>query len=335
MSVEPPSPPSIAERIQPVDTGDGGVLAVHFLGSVAMIVQAEEAVLRIAEDGGTRRIALHAGGILASAASAQAVVTGGDDGKVMTLDAAGEMREAAADAKGRWIDQVAAGPGGAVAWTAGKSVYALGSGGETRSLDLPSSGGGLAFAPKGFRLAAAHYNGATLWFPNAAAPPETLEWKGSHLGASFSPDGKFLVTSMQEPMLHGWRLADAKHMRMSGYSTRVRRWSWSADGRWLATSGSEQLILWPFQGKDGPMGKQPKMLAPSEKRVTAVACHPAQEVVAAGYADGLVLLVRISDGAEVLARHPDGAEISALAWSAGGNRLAFATAEGTAGIMPI
>ena len=66
---------------------------------------------------------------------------------------------------------------------------------------------GLAFAPKGFRLAIAHYNGVTLWFPNASATPEKLEWKGSHLSVAFSPDGKFLVTAMQEPTLHGWRLA--------------------------------------------------------------------------------------------------------------------------------
>ena len=46
-------------------------------------------------------------------------------------------------------------------------------------------------------------------------------------------------------MLHGWRLADRKHLRMSGYSAKVRSLSWSGDGDWLATSGSEQLILWP------------------------------------------------------------------------------------------
>jgi hypothetical protein len=38
----------------------------------------------------------------------------------------------------------------------------------------------LAFAPKGVRLAVAHYNGVSLWFPNAQAAPEMLEWKGSH-----------------------------------------------------------------------------------------------------------------------------------------------------------
>ena len=75
------------------------------------------------------------------------------------------------------------------------------------------------------------------------------EWKGSHLGVTISPDGKFLVTCMQEPMLHGWRLADGKHMRMSGYSARVRSLSWTAGGDFLATSGSEQLILWPFEGR--------------------------------------------------------------------------------------
>ena len=69
----------------------------------------------------------------------------------------------------------------------------------------------------------------------------------------------------------------------------------------LATSGSEQLILWPFDGKDGPMGKQPR-LAPAQARVAVVACHPRQPVVAAGYADGMVLLVRLDDGARVLVR---------------------------------
>ncbi len=58
-----------------------------------------------------------------------------------------------------------------------------------REFEAPSTVGALAFLPKGFRLAIAHYNGATLWFPNAAAAaPEFLEWKGSHLGATVSPE---------------------------------------------------------------------------------------------------------------------------------------------------
>jgi WD40 repeat protein len=182
----------------------------------------------------------------------------------------------------------------------------------------------------------AHYNGATLWFPNAAGTqPERLEWKGSHLGVTISPDGKFLITCMQEPMLHGWRLADGKHMRMSGYSARVRSLGWTAGGNFLATSGSEQLILWPFDGKDGPMGRQPKILARAEARVTVVAGHPRQPVVAAGYGDGAVKLVRIDDDALILARRADGQPLGALGWDDAGQTLAFGTETGEAGVLAL
>jgi Anaphase-promoting complex subunit 4 WD40 domain len=58
-------------------------------------------------------------------------------------------------------------------------------------------------------------------------------------------------------------------------------------------------------------------------------------VVAVGYADGLVLLVRVEDGAEVLARRPAGAPITALAWSGTGNLLAFGAEDGEAGIIDL
>src|SRR5207245_9128170 len=97
------------------------------------------------------------------------------------------------------------------------------------------------------------------------------------------------------------------------------------------TSGSRELVLWPFQGKDGPMGKTPRILAPTEVQAEVVACHPKQEVVAVGYADGLVLLVRIEDGAEVLARKGAGAPITALAWNATGTALAVGVVDGDRG----
>jgi WD40 repeat protein len=151
----------------------------------------------------------------------------------------------------------------------------------------------------------------------------------------FSPDGRFLITSMQDPMLHGWRLPDRKDMRMSGYAARVRSLDFTADGKSLATSGANQLILWPFQGKDGPMGKAPRMFAPAEFQIEVIACHPKQEVVAVGYADGLVLLVRSDDGAEILAKKPGAAPITALAWNASGNALAFGAEDGDAGIVDL
>ena len=325
--------PSIAEQVRRVEA-DGLVVAVHFLGDLAAFVLGDEALLLASPDGEKRRIPVHGGAILASAGDDTRVVTGGDDGRLVATDPAGASTEIASDAKRRWIDHVALGPDGAVAWSAGKQTFVRTAKDETRTLDLPSSVGGLAFAPKGFRLAAGHYSGATLWFPNAAnAKPEFLEWKGSHLAATFSPDGRFLVTAMQEPTLHGWRLADSKHMRMAGYSAKVRALSWSAGGKWLASSGASELVLWPFAGKDGPMGKEPRLLAPMDKRVVAVACHPTQDVVAAGYENGLILLVRIDDGAEIVINKPSGAPVSAISWNAAGAMLAFGCEDGQAGVL--
>ena len=240
--------------------------------------------------------------MLCAASDGARIVTGGDDGKVVALDAKGEVTVLATDAKRRWIDNVALHPDGAVAWSAGKTAFIRSGKGEEKSFDAPSTVGGLAFAPKGLRVAVAHYNGVTLWFPNMAAKPEFLEWAGSHLAVTFSPDNKFLVTAMHEPALHGWRLADNRHMRMSGYPGRVRSMSWSAGGKGLATSGADTVIIWPFASKDGPMGKEPAMLAPLQARVSAVACHPKQDIMAAGYSDGTVLMVRLEDGAEILVR---------------------------------
>jgi WD40 repeat protein len=333
--------PSVVERTHEV-AAQGAVVAAHFLGHTAAFVLGEEAILLAAPGGGPRRVTAHGGAILSSAADGARLVSGGDDGKVMETDANGESRTLASDPKHRWIDHVALGPDGALAFSAGKTAFVQhkvankDKNKEPRQFEAPSTVGGLAFLPKGFRLAIAHYNGATLWFPNAAgAEPERLEWKGSHLGATVSPDGRFLITIMQEPMLHGWRLVDRQHMRMSGYAARVASLDWTVGGRFLATSGATQIILWPFQSKEGPMGKQPRLLAPSEHRVEVVACHPKQDIVAAGYADGMVLLVRAEDGAEILAKRPGGSPISALAWSADGLFLAFGTESGEAGVIDL
>jgi len=326
--------PSVVDRTKPVAAG-APVVAAHFLEERAVFALGEETLLFVAPDGAEQRVAVHAGGILAVASDGSRILTGGDDGKAVATNAKGESETLATDAKHRWIDCVALGPDGAIAWSAGKQAFMRSAKGEIKSLDLPSSAGGVTFSPKGLRVAIAHYGGVTLWFPNAVAAPETFAWKGSHLDVMFSSDGRFLVTSMQEAMLHAWRLADAKDMRMSGYSAKVRSMAWTAGGKWLATSGSEQLILWPFNSKDGPMGKQPRMLAPYDKRAVAVACHPKQEIVAVGFEDGLVMLCRMDDGAEILAKKPGAAPVSALAWGADGARLAFGTEDGEVGVVDL
>ena len=325
---------SVTDRVRPVAIGTP-VSALFFIGDRAAFVGDEETVTLVAGDGDKATVNVHGGAILSSVSDGKRLITGGDDGKVVALDSKGEITVLATDAKRRWIDNVAVHPDGAVAWSAGKTAFVRAPKGEEKSLDALSTVGGLAFAPKGLRLAIAHYNGVTLWFPNMAAKPEVLEWKGSHLGVMFSADNRFLVTAMHEPALHGWRLADGKHMRMTGYPGRVRSMSWSVGGKVLATSGADTVILWPFGSKDGPMGKEPAMLAPLQARVSMVACHPKQDIMAAGYSDGTVLIVRLEDGAEILVRRNGSEPVSALAWNAKGTLLAFADENGDGGLLEL
>jgi WD40 repeat protein len=329
-----PSIPSVTDRVRPVALG-APVTSVHFLGDRACFVGAEESVALVDPQGDIERVTVHGGGILCAASDGSRVVMGGDDGKLVAVDAKGGVTQLAQDAKRRWIDNVALHGDGALAWSVGKTAFVRSGKNEDKFFEVPSTVGGLAFAPKGLRLAIAHYGGVTLWFPNMAANGEFLEWAGSHLGVSFSPDNKFLVTAMHEPAMHGWRLADNRHMRMSGYPGRVRSMAWSAGGKFLATSGADTVIMWPFASKDGPMGKEPAMLAALQVRVTTVACHPKQNVLVAGYGDGTILMVRMEDGGELLVRRNGTPAIAALAWNEKGTLLAFSDEEGGAGLLAL
>jgi hypothetical protein len=140
---------------------------------------------------------------------------------------------------------------------------------------------------------------------------------------------------MQESALHGWRLSDGADMRMSGYPAKTHSLSFTANGKWLATSGAESVVLWPFFG-GGPMGKAPKeLLGGDQVLVTRVACHKQQEVVAAGFADGMVALAEIGSGRAVPVAAPGRGAISALAWGDHGAALAFGTETGFAGLVDL
>ena len=199
---------------------------------------------------------VHSGAILSAAPTrdGKALLTGGDDGLVALVDGSGRV-DKLAERPRKWIDQVATGPGGVVAFASGRQATVRFADGRERAFDLPRAAGGLAFAPKGLRLAVARYDGVTLWWAGTEAEPAMLEWKGAHIGVAFSPDGRYVVTAMQENALHGWRLDDGKDMRMSGYPAKPRSLSWSAKGRFLATSGANAAILWPFHFKEGPIGQ--------------------------------------------------------------------------------
>ncbi|KUL92831.1 WD-repeat family protein [Bosea sp. WAO] len=327
-------PVSLREHVVPVEAGEH-VVAVAWLKQTLALALSDGRVLRW-RDGAVESVTAHRGGILSACSDAERLISGGDDGRVVATSAEGEPTELAADPKRRWVDAVTLSSSGSIAWNVGRSVHARDDKGKVKSLDVASTPQGVVFAPKGYRLAIAQMNGVSLWYPNTEAKPEFLEWKGSHLDVTWSPDGRFVVTSMQENALHGWRLGDKPtHMRMTGYPAKPRSLSWSHDGLWLASSGADAAIVWPFQG-EGPTGKAPRECGARHAKVTRVAFHPKALVLAVGYDDGCILMIRLVDGSELLVRAAQrGSGITAFAWDKLGKRLAFGAEDGAAGVLTL
>ena len=279
-------------------------------------------------------VAAHDGAILALAAAPDAFLTGGDDGVFLRTDLQGRTTPIATFGM-KWVEQVAV-HGGLVACAVGKSAHIFDGANKLKQLDHPSTVTGLAFDAKGKRVAASHYNGATLWFVGAKVDsPRKLEWKGSHTGIALHPAGEAVVTSMQENSLHGWRLSDGQHMRMSGYPAKTESMSFTRNGKWLATAGADTIVMWPFFG-GGPMGKAPTEMAGGDNVLcTRVAAHPQHEMIAAGFADGLVVLADIGSERILAVAPPGRGSVSALAWSGDGARLAFGTETGFAALVDL
>ncbi len=313
---------------------DGHCIAATFIEDVPVFALADGVVHRL--EGGHKWSELHDGLLCADVSrDCKTLVTGGEDGRVLRVGTDWEPSEIA-DIGNKWITAVASGPGGVASFASGRTAYAVLGDGMVKEIAHPRTVEDVAFAPKGIRLAIARYNGATLHYPASSGRPAELEWAGAHTGIDFSPNGDFLITTMQENALHGWKLSNGRHMRMTGYPAKAKSWSWSTKGRWLATSGAPSAIVWPFTGKDGPMGKSPRELGTrGNSLVTAVCCHPEEEVVAVGYSDGMVLACRIADGNEVVLRRSGKSAISTMCWDKAGLRIAFGTESGDCGVIDI
>jgi WD40 repeat protein len=285
-------------------------------------------------------VPVHDGAILSFAQDCDGggFISGGDDGKLRRITARGEAGDVAGFGM-KWVEQLTShaldkGKGLIVAGV-GKTVHLFDeAGNKLKEWTHPSTVTGLTFDARGKRVAASHYNGATLWFVAAKTDtPRRLEWKGSHIALAFHPEGDAVVTAMQENSLHGWRLPDGQHMRMSGYPTKTTSMSFSKGGKWLASSGSDAMVLWPFFG-GGPMGKAPIELAGGDGiNCTQVACHPKEDLVAGGFEDGLVVIADIGSSRILPVAPPGHGPVTTLAWSVDGTRLAVGTENGFAAIV--
>jgi len=286
------------------------------------------------------RIEAHDGAVLCAAIhpKASGLITGGDDGRLVWSQASGAQE--LAQIKGRWIDAVASNAdSGLIAFAAGRELHVRDAGDPkfSRLFTHERSVAEIAFDAKGRRIAAATYGGAMLWYARIAEQrPMPLKWAGSHIAVAFSPDGKFLMSSMQENQLHGWRLADSKDLKMGGYPAKVKSLAFFSTGLLLATSGAPGVVVWPFAGANGPLGKEAAEIGFDESSLVArVAATPNTSLLAAGLDDGRVWVCDVATSRMEVIKAEKGPAISALAISAKGDRVAWGDEEGGAGVADV
>ncbi|HZC17206.1 MAG TPA: WD40 repeat domain-containing protein [Caulobacteraceae bacterium] len=293
----------------------------------------------VAGEAGERSPA-HNGAILAAALhpGGEGVVSGGDDGRLVW--SYGGEAKVLAELKGRWIDVVAASPeSGLIAFASGREAHVRDAKDAKfeRVFAHEKTVAHLTLDPRGRRLACATYGGAVLWYARIAEQkPVRLKWAGSHILVAFSPDGRFLMSSMQENQLHGWRLTDAKDLRIGGYPAKVKSLAFMSKGMLMATAGAPGAVVWPFSGADGPMGKEAAEIGFDEASlVTRVAGTPDRGILAAGVDDGRVWVCDLASRHLHPIKAEKGAAITALAITRDGRRLAWGDEDGGAGVVDL
>ncbi len=281
--------------------------------------------------------ACHSGAATALAPFRDGFVSAGQDGRVTRYTGTESGVVPVIDFDGRWVDALAVHERtGCIAAAAGRQVVVAAEGGGRVASDaFASTIAGLAFAPEGRRVAAAHCDGVSVLSAETGAREHLLGWKGSHIGVSWSPDGRFVVSATQERELHVWDLVTLQDLRLGGYPHKIHGLNWLCDGSFLVCTGADVITAWSF-AEAGPGGKPPIEIGYAYNGlVTAVAAHPSAPLAAGAYSTGSILIGELTKGEALVARGNEGDAVTSLAWTRDGRGLIAGTASGNAVLIGV
>jgi hypothetical protein len=268
------------------------------------------------------RAKAHQGACLSVAADPDGgFLTGGTDGRVTCVQADGAVR-AIAHFDGR-VAHVAAGPGHWRACAVRRTVHRLG--GAAAQIEVPAPVTAVAVDPGGARLAIGHEGGVTLWA--GGDTPRVLGASGGHGGVAWSFDGTSIASFVPQGMLHAWRLSDATP---SEIAAGVPVTGFCALGTGFVAGAGGRVVCW-----HPPARELVQCGVPNQAAVTRVAGHPRRQLIAAGYANGAVVLCQPDSTALLFLRAAGMGGVSALAFSPTGGCLAIGTDGGEIGVLAL
>lgn len=245
--------------------------------------------------------------------------TSGQDGHVRLWDPARGVEVASIQAGASWVEQLA--------WSPSGEWLAIGAG---RHLTLwhrergvahvlsshRSTISALAWRPDSRVVGAASYGGVALWEAASGQAAGSLPWKTSMLSLAWSPDDRWVVAGTQDLAVQVWPqpFEEGEELAMSGYVGKVRDLAWHRSGRYLATAGGDEIMVWDCGGT-GPEGKTPRMLRGHGARVTALAFQRRGHLLASGGQDGQVLFWNAGKMSDALRQSRLGCPVTAMAVS--------------------
>jgi WD40 repeat protein len=189
----------------------------------------------------------------------------------------------------------------------------------------PSAVTSLAFSPDGARLVAAQQADA-LYILNAADgkilyrlnPPAA----DNTVSASFSMDGKWLISASAEGNVSRWDAASGRLQTVTRLEHPVQAIAFAPDGQTAASGGDNRLTLWEVK-----TGKSLRALPLKEGSLSAVAFSPDGQHLAVTGKDRVVRIWDAATGKQ-LSASANPSEIKALAFSADGKYLAYGREDG-------
>ncbi len=309
--------------------------------SEQLAVLTTEGKLAILEASGGRivhEIAGHVGGgfRVAYHPKENLVASSGADGIAKFWDpATGAMVNQFA-AGSAWVEQLEWSPNGETLAVAAGRVLTLWNskgGAQHRLKDHASTISGLCWRTDSQVLAVACYGGVHLYEPISGRLIEKLPWKTSLVSLAWSPDQRWVVAGTQDLSVQIWPLPfqAGAELAMSGYPGKVRELAWHYSGKYLATGGGEEVMVWDCSG-EGPAGTTPRILPGHAARITALAYQARGHWLASAGWDGKVLFYNVKRPTP-LGEASFTAPVTALAWSPNDAALVVGCQNGSVGLV--
>ena len=253
-----------------------------------------------------------------------------DTGRVNSLTPGGIATHVPARAAAP-ISAVACSPDGTmIAYACGDQVFVTPAKTDSpQRLDAPATVTGLAFSPDGRTLAAAHHAGLSRWDIVAPDHPALhTPIPGRPLDVTWRQDGRWLVACLEtDGLCVVDAVTNAAHLH-GNFPSAVRHADFGLATGTVVAAGAFRVAAWALNDQSDVMSGKAGLVL-----IDAIATCPTRNLVAVGYANGLLSLAEIGKPSEILLREDTGAGISAMAWSANGAYLALAGTDGSAALV--